>query len=262
MPEGPEIKVFSEYLFDRIIGRNLVNVVSISKKKLNWTPSVVRNVCCKGKLLWIEFDDVILHVILLISGWITDEKNEIEKETLKYILVFENKYYIYVTDPRKLCKITRISYQEHDQIIHNLGIDILTKNFTFDSFLNLVDSFSINICAFLMDQSILTGIGNYIKNEVLYLAKINPRRRTNTLVMDEIRDLFNCIRFVAFSNLIEELEDYNLRIPKEISKIGPRNLEIPYKFKVYKRQIDNYDNEIIEENIAGRNTYYVPSIQK
>lgn len=259
MPEGPEIKLLSEFLRKKIIGKQMTNLVSISKLKVKWDrPHTVLDVGCKGKLIWIEFEDFVLHIVLLINGWIFDEK----EPNIKYILVFETGLKIYVTDPRKLCRIVRMDYDKHNEILDkNFGIDILTVNFTSDAFFNLVYDHSMNICAFLMDQKILAGVGNYIKNEALYLARILPRRKTDDLTDDEIEDLFCQIKFVSFSNLIEQMIDYGLRIPPSIKKLEPKYLEVPYRFKVYKMDFDPDGLQVKSQIIAGRNTYYVPKIQ-
>lgn len=259
MPEGPEIKLLSEFLRKKIIGKQMTNIISISKQKVKWGRScTVLDVGCKGKLIWIEFEDFVLHIVLLINGWIYDKK----EPDIKYILVFDSNLKIYITDPRKLCKIIRMDYDQHEDILHKkLGVDILTAHFTLDAFFDLVYNYSINICAFLMDQKIMSGVGNYIKNEVLYLAKISPRRKTDDLTDNEIEDLFCQIKFVSFSNLIEQMIDYGLQIPSSIKKLEPKYLEVPYQFKVYKMDFDPNGFKVKTEIIAGRNTYYVPKIQ-
>ena len=64
-----------------------------------------------------------------------------------------------------------------------------------------------NIYAVLLDQKNFAGIGNYIKNDALYLARISPHRKTHELTTEEITHLYEGINHVTFSNLLICLKD-------------------------------------------------------
>src|SRR5207237_8104443 len=53
----------------------------------------------------------------------------------------------------------------------------------------LVTGRSSPMKALLLDQSFAAGVGNWIADEVLYQARIDPRRRAGTLKDEEIRRL-------------------------------------------------------------------------
>ena len=48
---------------------------------------------------------------------------------------------------------------------------------------------SKNIKNFLLDQKYIAGIGNIYANEILYLSKINPQKKTYNLKDKEIKNL-------------------------------------------------------------------------
>lgn len=258
MPEGPEIIVLGEYLKSLILNSNITNIISISKKKTVIPKKAnILEIGTKGKLIWLKTKYYYIHILLKISGWIFQD---VQKNT-KYIMVFDNNTKIYIDDVRRLCVINIMNYHEHNEIINQLGIDICSSNFTKDIFSKSLNSFNINICAFLMNQYIFCGIGNYIKNESLYLAYIDPHRKSNSLTSNEILNLYNSIRFVYFSNLIEQLNDYNLTVNNFIKQLLPKYLEVPYNFKVYKQEMDPNGYKVKSKIIAGRNTYYVKELQ-
>ncbi|ARF08287.1 formamidopyrimidine-DNA glycosylase [Catovirus CTV1] len=254
MPEGPEIKLLSEYINKNILDANITNIVSLSKNKVIFPKkSKIISVGSKGKLIWLKTKSYVIHILLRISGWIYNQSHKYTK----YILVFDNGEKIYVDDARKLCIVRVLSYDEHNDAMNELGIDVFSDNFTSDIFYKTLLDYNINICAFLMNQYIFCGIGNYIKNESLYLSKINPKRKTSSLTESESIKLYNNIKFVYFSNLVEQLNDYKL----SINKTMPKKLEVPYKFKVYGQKKDPNGYLVNVETIAGRNTYFVNEIQ-
>lgn len=258
MPEGPEIIVLAEFIKSIIQKSKITNIVSISKNKTELPKKTkIIDIDTKGKLIWLKTKYFYIHILLKISGWIYQQN----MKNTKYILVFDNNTKIYVDDERRLCTINIVNYQEHNNIINKLGTDICSKEFTLSNFQSAFNNYNINICSFLMDQYIFCGIGNYIKNESLYLAKIDPLKKCNQLTNNNIDDLYKSIKFVYFSNLIEQLYDYDLKLNNKIKILSPKNLELPYKFKVYKQEYDPNGFKIFMKIIGGRNTYFVKEFQ-
>ena len=85
---------------------------------------------------------------------------------------------IYYHDQRNFGTLRfSLSKTELDQKLASLGPDLLDANFSQDDFLQAMEDRSkptTNICQFLMDQSKVSGIGNYILSEGLYRARIDP----------------------------------------------------------------------------------------
>jgi endonuclease-8 len=48
---------------------------------------------------------------------------------------------------------------------------------------------SLNICDTLLDQQIFSGVGNIIKNEALFLARIHPKTKVINLPLKNLRVL-------------------------------------------------------------------------
>ena len=80
------------------------------------------------------------------------------------------------------------------------------EKFNLEFFKDLIQKTNKKIVAFIMEQNKFAGIGNYIKNEALYLARIDPHRSCNDLNEKEIEELFNNIIFVSYSNCVELME--------------------------------------------------------
>ena len=101
----------------------------------------------------------------------------------------------------------------------------------------------------IMKQKIIfSGIGNYLKAEILYDAKINPLRKVKSLDVDEWFKIYKSIKKI---------------IKKMLKALNSNN---PDKYmnsmKIYRRKIDPFGNIIkTHKTKTGRTTYYVPQIQ-
>lgn len=255
MPEGPEIHYLADYL-KKHLPRKLINIIARSKRKVHLPYNLtIKDIYAKGKIIIFDCTEYFVHLHMGLTGWITLEK----PEYTKYIFEFSNNFKMYIDDSRKFSKVSVLSYKKHLKVLNNLGKDILTPEYTFSYFYENIKKYKKIIVAFLLDQQINAGLGNYIKNDSLYVAKINPKRLTSDLNDIEIKKLYNAIIYVAYSNYVTLLTEAKLKIKSKLTKL---KLKVPYKFKVYEQQYDPLGNKIKYEIINGRNTYFVPQIQK
>ena len=262
MPEGPEIKYISEVCKKYLIGKTLEKIVSNSDTKVNLPmKSKLIDVEVKGKQLVLVFKDFWFHIHFGLTGWLVFEDSKYPRYELHF-----NDSVAYIDDSRRFSKLKIYeSKEKHEKEMNKLGVDIMTEEFTEEFFYNKIDQKKKIIVAFLMDQSEFCGIGNYIKNDSLYLAGISPKRKTNTLDLKEKQKLYHAILFVAYSNYAENMQINKFKLDstsKKIIKLNKIKLQIPYIFNVYGRDsTDINGNKLTIEDIGGRTCYYVKAIQ-
>ena len=258
MPEGPEILISSAFLKQFVKGKNFTKITSNTKTKRELPKkSKVINVYSYGKVIIIQTIDYFVHVHFGITGWLVRSKPRI----YKYILHFGN-YKFYLQDTRRFSSIKILNEEKHNDELNKLGIDILSENFTLNNFIQLTKNKKQNICSFLLDQKKFAGLGNYIKNEVLYLSKVSPLRKVSDLSSSEIKKIYNNIKFVSFSNVVDWFNEYEINLPKNIKQLLPKKLKVPYEFFVYEREYDNKKNKVIfNKTHCGRRTFYVKEVQ-
>lgn len=259
MPESPEIFYLKELLNKKIKNKIFKKIISNTKTTVKLpNESKVINCDCKGKVLWIQTNDYYVHLHMMISGWLVFE----EPKICKYEFVFSNMS-IYLDDTRRFSKVKIFtSEQKHLKEISKLGLSFLKNEVSQDNFVNIISNSNKSISALLLNQKIFCGIGNYIRNEALYLTHIHPNQKSNMIDEDDIIKLYDKIRFVMFSNLYEIMKINNLKINTFIKNISPSKLEVPYKYRVYDKEKDKLGNIVTREKIAGRWAYYVKSLQK
>jgi len=270
MPEGPEITYLSVLLKKKLESYNFKEIISYTKNppsipKFNEKIHPIINIDSKGKLLWFVITDnkinYYLHIHFGLTGWIVFNKPD---SNIKFEFIFENKnldnlLYFYIEDKRRLSKINFYTEKEHLKIINKLGIDIFSDQFTYNNFINIIKKKNTILASFLLKQDLICGIGNYIKNEVLYLGKLNVKIKTNELKDEQIKKLYYDILFVAYSNLIEMLKKSKINKFLNIEKktFMPKILEIPYEYKIYEKDFTSDGKKIFKINVGGRNTYCI-----
>lgn len=258
MPEGPELYSLSSFLNKKLKDNIFENIVSNTKSlvKLPKKSEIIK-IYSYGKYCIIKCIDYNVIIHLGLTGWFVFEKPKI----YKYILEFNNNI-IYLQDSRRFSSIKILNNNELNHFIQKLGVDILSNDFTLDYFQSIIKSKKKLLCNLLLEQKYFCGIGNYIKNEALYLTKLNINKKSNELSSSQIKNLYKNILFISLSKTITQLKYYNLYIPKSLTNITNQKLEIPYYFNVYDQEFDKFNNKvIILKNHCGRNTFYVPSIQ-
>ncbi len=109
----------------------------------------------------------------------------------------------------------------------------------------------------LMDQSVVAGVGNYIKSDSLWLAGISPHRKVSEITDRELHVLNKSIRDVMVTSF--ESGGATIRSYKDFN--GEEG-EYGSKFLVYNRKVDPMGNKIIKEKTKdGRSTYWSPDKQ-
>lgn len=261
MPEGPEIYSIVTRLKKNFINSKILSIDSFTNNKVilpsNSSYKII-DIDSKGKLFWFKLDNFYIHIHLMLTGWPFINKKPDRK--IKYIIKTDNKT-LYITSQRYFTNMKIKNEIEHNKEINELGPDILKNNFQYDDFKKKIKNSRANICNFLLDQSKFSGIGNYIKSDCLYLAKISPFSTSNELKNFEIDKLYHKIKVIAFSSAIQQIRSYNLKIPNSINDNKPNNLLIPYHKLVYHKDFDPLGNKVVVTKIYGRKTFYVPKLQ-
>ena len=92
-----------------------------------------------------------------------------------------------MTDGRRLGRILLRDDPEREPPVSKLGFDPLLAMPPPKRFSEMVRARGSNVKSLLLDQSFAAGVGNWIADEVLYQAGIDPRRRASSLTDAEAR---------------------------------------------------------------------------
>lgn len=109
---------------------------------------------------------------------------ELEKGTLFYNDTRMFGYLLYYPNKNSFDK------ENH---FENYGVEPLSKEFTIKYFYNALKNKSGKIKTVLMEQEIVTGLGNIYADESLFEARIRPDRNAGSLSQTEIKNLHKAI---------------------------------------------------------------------
>lgn len=237
----------------------------------------------QGKYFWIEMDKPPHPLIHFgMTGWLKikgqdtvdykrkQDKEEQEDEEEEWPPQFwrfqwetkeEPKVQAAMIDARRLGRVRLIDCAA-DQIrkvspLKENGPDpVVDKDLvTVDWLLALCRRKKVPIKALLLDQANISGIGNYVGDEIMYHAKMHPEQYSNTLSDEQIKQLHESIMHIC--GTVVELLGESDQFPKDWL----------FKHRWTKGKKDAQQTLPTGEKIAfltvgGRTSAVVPSVQK
>ncbi|MEI6157832.1 MAG: zinc finger domain-containing protein, partial [Atribacterota bacterium] len=109
------------------------------------------------------------------------------------ILFTLSEGYLIYCDQRKFGRFRYLEPEQKNQCLCELGVDPLSREYTFDLWNALLSSRKEKIKSFLMNQKYISGIGNIYASEILFRSGIHPEKRVDVLTEQEQKDLFRVI---------------------------------------------------------------------
>ena len=144
--------------------------------------------------------------------------------------------------------------------LKDLGVDPFSKEFTADYLAEQAKRFSNKkIKLYLMDQSIIAGIGNIYANEALYFAGIRPTRSLKNIKKNEWQKIAkSSIKALNIGLKYGGTSDDNYVNADGVAGSAQDHL------KVYRREGERCfkcDSKIVKIKMGGRGTFYCPTCQ-
>jgi endonuclease-8 len=193
MPEGPTIRNTADLLRDTLVDRAITRFHSPLKKAAaeGWAEKItgqdVRAVRSHGKNLFIDFaNDWTLYTHMLMWGaWHVYAQGEPwRKEVRKARLVLETATHCAVLFSAPVCQLLHAS-ELASHPTSALGPDLLAEHFgpteRAEVRRRLAAQGDAAIGEAIMNQTVMAGIGNILKSEILFAARIHPERGAASL---------------------------------------------------------------------------------
>lgn len=242
MPEGPEVKHFMDQIkwikHKTLNSIRVLNMDGIGERRYRIEvplPVKIKDVVAKGKeLFWLlEHGDGIAFTHGMSGMWLeeADPYNRME-------FIFGGGRVLYFNDVRKFAHVvyTKDIQSEMDM----LGPSVLDKP-TYEQFYEGFGNKNTEIAKILLDQKVVSGIGNYLRAEILWEAKISPYRRYRSLNEQEKKALYDSAIRVS---------EHHYRYPND------------FNFNVYEKITDPYGNPVSHDKMSNRTIHWVKNVQK
>ena len=283
MPELPEVETVRLFLDKNILGKTITYLEILNPKSFIARPEPVEGVIGQtivstsrlGKQLSIHLsNNLILLFHLKMTGQIIvgnsvfghptpkEDKTNLPNKSTRLIFTFSDKSKLYFNDQRKFGWVKVLNKNELAEFQKNVGVDVLSSDFTDDYFYHQLQKTSRAIKLVLLDQSKFAGIGNIYDNDALFLSRIHPQTPSNKITPKQAK--------ILRQNLIDLMKEslfHGGSTAKDNKYIHPDGSvgQHQYFFRVYQREKEPClvcQTPIKRIKISGRGTFFCPVCQK
>jgi formamidopyrimidine-DNA glycosylase len=207
-----------------------------------------------GKQMLFSFSgNCWIGIHLGMTGSLAIESNEYSPLKHDALIFRQSSQTLIFRDPRQFGRLRLHSGKILPDWWRNLPTSMLAENFHSEILTNALARHTRRpIKALLLDQRYFPGMGNWMADEVLWRAKINPSNLGGTIKKTVEKRLFKQIKFVAHG---------------AIESVGKHGGDPPKSWLFHFRWKDGLKcpktkSKLIREQIGGRTTCWCPVVQK
>jgi len=202
MPEGPSIVIAKEEM-TVFVGKKIIEANGNAKIDTDSIEGkVLTNVKSWGKHLLLCFDDFTVRIHFLLFG--SYLVNETKSAAVRLGLVFKNGHINFYAASVKI--LERNADAQYDW-----SADVMNDDWNSAAALKkLSDNKQELICDVLLDQDIFSGVGNIIKNEVLFRVGVHPNSLVDKIPSKKLKEIAEQARIYSF-DFLKWKKDFELK---------------------------------------------------
>lgn len=195
MPEGPSIVLMKEDL-NKFVGEKVTAAVGNAKiDKDILVGKTLNEIRLYGKQTYLIFDDINIRIHLLMFGSYEIDKQTKPDKNLRLGLSFKNGKMLFFTCSVKLLPNDFLKTIDWEADVMSDIWNLEKAKF------KLKSNPEMMVCDALMNQDIFSGVGNIIKNEVLFRIAVQPESLLGHLPAKKINELIKESRNYSFDFL-------------------------------------------------------------
>lgn len=274
MIEIPEARNISKDLRNEILGKTVVDISGNftdhkftfyykdpNKYKDFLIGKKVTDIIDRNYYVEIEFEDYVLTMRDGANIRFYDNRSDYPEKS-KLLIEFNDGSFINVTTSMySFISVFKKSNGMNNEY-YNLEmtrVGVMDKEFTYDYFKSLINEKTekLSLKAFLATEQRILGIGNGVVQDILFNAKMFPKRKINTLNDEELKGLYN-----STVKTIKEMIEKGGRDTEKNIYNEPGSYKTILSNKTYKNGCPMCHGEIKKEQYLGGSIYYCPNCQK
>ena len=271
MPEGPEIKIAADKIAKAIVLYPITEIFFAFEHLKPYEKILARQlvtaVNTKGKGMLIRFDNGlnIYSHNQLYGKWMIRNAYDYPETKRQLRLAIHNQQ-----KSALLYSASDIEVLDEDAIalhpfLSRLGLDVLDSKTT----VNNIEARLLNksfyrrrFTSLLLDQGFLAGLGNYLRSEILFVARVHPTLRPVDCSQKQISALAKAAIAVPQQSYQTQGITNDLKLVQRLKQQGYSHQD--YRHWVFGREerpcyICN--TSIIKDSAGGRRYYYCPQCQ-
>ena len=271
MPELPEVETIKEDLRGLVVGSKVerAEVLDPSLVEQPSTEEFIRRLegvriagaRRRAKHLIVELDNAQSLVFQLkIGGQLLLVPPAEEPLTaLMLVLYLDDDRRLFLRDETGFTRARLLDAGELEERLSSLGPEPLGDEFEPDYLPRAIGSRRAQIKPLLLDQKVVSGIGNIYVDEILYDARLHPRRKANTLSEDEWEELYVAIR----ANLAAGVEHRGttVRLYRDVLDRPGEHQNFLRVFEKQGEPCPGCEGEVVREKVSGRPSHFGPDCQ-
>lgn len=207
MPELPEVETTLRKIKPFILEKQISRVI-IRQNKLRFviqpdlatklTTKKIIGISRRGKYLIFSFKSGAMIIHLGMSGkLLLLPENHMPMKHEHVTFVFKNGLALCYIDQRKFGAILWVDDNPLTHpLLKSLGPEPFSQEFSAKYLLAQAKKRKTSVKQFIMDSHTVTGVGNIYAAEALFLAKIHPEKKINTVTQAEFAKLITAIKTV------------------------------------------------------------------
>lgn len=273
MPELPEVQTVINYLLNNVVNKKIIDIKINNVKFLKNSSeeefkdkiinSTIKQIARKGKYILFHLDNgyTIISHLRMEGKYRVENRNFTPKKHDYIIYRFNDKSSLIYNDSRQFGTIHLSKTNELNSLkeLNKLAIDPLETNININDIFTKIKSKNTTIKTILLDQTIISGIGNIYANEILFDVKINPWTKGKDLNFDKVNQIIQSaknILEIAIKNNGTTIHSY---------EFGKNQGSFQNFLKVQSREklnCFNCNGVIKRDKDHGRSTFWCPNCQK
>ena len=267
MPEGPECRRIAEGLAKVVSGKKVTNIKILSgrylkkeisglEKFVDSLPLGIVGAGVHGKFIYMicENEFSIWNTLGMSGSWKTSQGKH-----SRVRIDMSDGSAVYFDDMRNFGTLKMVEGR-HQLIekLESLGPDMLNEDVSPELFIErLRKKNNSNICKVLMDQSVVSGVGNYLKADALWLSEVYPFASVGDLTDSELSNLCENVK-----KIIRASYESGGATISTFSGVEYERGNYSSRFLVYNRKSDSLGNNVVRSMTPdGRKTHWVEKIQ-
>ena len=269
MPELPEVETVKNELKKKLLRKRINDIkifydgiiaTDLNSFKKNIINEEIVDITRRGKFLIFELTNYYLVSHLRMEGkyFIKNTCEEFSKHD--HVIFYFDDFTLRYNDTRKFGKMYLVTKDKllTDTPLNKLGLEPWDNNLN-SNYLKEKFNCSIAIKTLLLDQSIISGIGNIYADEILFKSRINPCKKGKDLSNKELNNIIDNTKIV----LEQGIKNKGTTI-HSFSSLGEKGSNQNNLLVHTKEGLPcTICGRIIKKTkVNGRGTYYCPKCQR
>lgn len=216
MPEIPDLEHTLRGLKEGVLGRRITSatvrepivlrVAVEGRFEERVAGAQIEQVGRRGHFVGFELGALSLWIHPMLAGRFQVERAGARlPASCCFLFALEDGQELRYLDDKRMGKAYLVAAGRTDQVVglDQLGLDVLSKGFTFAAFEKLWRARRDQVRNFLLDKSAINSLGNAYVDEVLWEARIHPKAWCKQLEAEELRALHEAIPRVLKAAIAE-----------------------------------------------------------